>query len=303
MRRIVFIIFSTILGFLFSLNTYAKVKVVSTIPDFAEIAKEIGRDKVETSYMCKGTQDPHFVDPRPSFVILLNQADLLIYVGAQLEIGWLPPLIRQARNPKILPLKPGHLNGSSLIKLLEVPKTADRSQGDIHPSGNPHWWTNPYNGIKIAKEIARRLKIIDPKNASFYEKNLKDFLERLKKKIKEWEKLLKPYRGTKVVMYHKSWIYFNTWAGFIEAGFLEPKPGIPPSASHIAELLRTLKGAGVKLVISESYYPSRIAKLVAKKLGAKYLQLPSMVGARPEIKTYIQLIDTIVHDIIRALKH
>lgn len=299
----VYCLISVLMVFFTYREAIAKVKVVTTIPDLAQITKEIGGDKVETSYMCKGTQDPHFVDPRPSFVVLLNQADLLIYVGAQLEVGWLPPLIRQARNTKIQPLKPGHLNGSSVVKLLEVQKQVDRAQGDIHPVGNPHWWLDPYNGIRVAEEIARRLKTIDPSNGSYYENNLKGFVDRLRRKIKEWEAMLIPYKGTRLVMYHKSWVYFNRWAQFEEAGFIEPKPGIPPSASHIGELIKTLKGSGVKLVISESYYPSRTAELVAQKLNAKYIQLPSMVGGRPEIKTYMQLIEAIVTDIVNGLKN
>ena len=192
-------------------DSFARVRVVTSLPDFAAIAKEIGGDKVEVKSIGKGYQNPHFVDAKPSFIRDLNRADLLIYQGLDLEIGWLPVLITGSRNSKITALSaPGRLDASTLItNILEVPTTRiDRSMGDIHPFGNPHYMLDPRNGILVAKGIAERLGQIDPENASFYGDNLKKFADRLVKKIKEWEAQLAPFKGTKVEAYHKSWDYF-----------------------------------------------------------------------------------------------
>src|SRR5574341_542011 len=214
-------------------DALAKVRIVGSIPGFAAIAQEIGGDKVEVTSLSKGYQDPHFVDAKPSLILVLNKADLLLYAGLELEIGWLPPLITGARNSKILPNNIGNLDCSTLISnILEVPTTKiDRSMGDIHPGGNPHYMLDPRNGIVIAKGIAERLKQIDPKNTSYYDEHLKDFVGHLDTKIKEWDEKLNPYKGTQIITYHKSWTYFIDWAGFEEVGNVEPKPGIPPSPS------------------------------------------------------------------------
>ncbi len=281
----------------------AKVRVVGSIPDFAAIAQEIGGDKVEVASLSKGYQDPHFVDAKPSLILVLNKADLLLYAGLELEIGWLPPLITGARNSKILRGNIGNLDCSTLIpRLLEVPITkVDRSLGDIHPGGNPHYWLDPRNGIAIAKGIAERLKEIDPENASYYDERLGDFVRRLSAKIKEWDEKLAPYKGTQIITYHKSWVYFSDWAGFEEVGFVEPKPGIPPSPSYVADLIRKIQQMNVKLVIEESFYSQKAPDLIAQKAGASLLVLPSEVGGRDGINTYSELFDAIVGEITSKL--
>lgn len=285
-------------------DSFARVRVVTSLPDFAAIAKEIGGDKVEVKSIGKGYQNPHFVDAKPSFIRDLNRADLLIYQGLDLEIGWLPVLITGSRNSKITALSaPGRLDASTLItNILEVPTTRiDRSMGDIHPFGNPHYMLDPRNGILVAKGIAERLGQIDPENASFYGDNLKKFADRLVKKIKEWEAQLAPFKGTKVVAYHKSWDYFANWAGFDEVAWIEPKPGIPPTPSHVAELIEQMKSQSVKLVVAESFYPQKTARIIAEKTGSEFLVLPSSVGASEGIDGYTQLFDTIVNDLTAAL--
>ncbi len=285
-------------------DALAKVRVVTSVPTLAAIAKEIGGDKLEVEGLAKGYQDPHFVDAKPSYVLLLNKADLLLYTGLDLEIGWLPVLITGSRNSKITSTgSPGRLDASTLIlNILEVPITkVDRSMGDIHPGGNPHYWLDPRNGIATAKGIAERLKGIDPENASYYDERLKDFVKRLSAKIKEWDEKLAPYKGTEVVTYHKSWVYFSDWAGFKEVGYIEPKPGIPPSPSYVAELIRKMKEMNVKLVIAESYYPQKTPALIAEKTGASFLALPSQVGGREGINTYFDLFDVIVGEITSKL--
>jgi zinc/manganese transport system substrate-binding protein len=285
-------------------DSFARVRVVTSLPDFAAIAKEIGGDKVEVRSIGKGYQNPHFVDAKPSFIRDLNRADLLIYQGLDLEIGWLPVLITGSRNSKITGLSaPGRLDASTLItNILEVPTTRiDRSMGDIHAFGNPHYMLDPRNGILVAKGIAERLGQIDSENASFYEHNFEEFADRLVKEISEWEAQLAPFKGTKIVAYHKSWDYFANWAGFDEVGWIEPKPGIPPTPSHVAHLIAIMKNENVKLVIAESFYPQKTARIIAEKTGTEFLVLPSSVGAREGIDTYTQLIDTIVNELTGAL--
>jgi zinc/manganese transport system substrate-binding protein len=285
-------------------DSFARVRVVTSLPDFAAIAKEIGGDKIEVKSIGKGYQNPHFVDAKPIFIRDLNRADLLVYQGLDLEIGWLPVLITGSRNSKITALSaPGRLDASTLIThVLEVPTTRiDRSMGDIHPFGNPHYLLDPRNGILVAKGIAERLGQIDPENAAFYEDNYKQFADRLIKKIRVWESQLAPFKGTKVVAYHKSWNYFANWAGLEEVGWIEPKPGIPPTPSHVAELIESMKNENVKLVVAESYYPQKTARIIAEKTGTEFLVLPSSVGANKGIDTYTQLFDTIVNDLTAAL--
>lgn len=286
-------------------DVLAKVRIVSSIPNLASIAEEIGGDRVEVKSLAKGYQDPHFVDAKPSFILDLNRADLLLYNGLDLEIGWLPVLITGARNSKILPGALGHLDCSTLIpNILEVPTTrVDRSMGDIHPFGNPHYTLDPRNGIAIARGITERLKQIDPENTSFYEERLRNFVGRLTAKTNEWEEKLALYKGIEIVTYHKSWVYFSNWAGFKEVGYVEPKPGIPPSPSYVAELIRKIQGMNVKLVIAESYYPQKTPALIAEKSGASFLVLPSSVGVREDVNTYFDLFDVIVDEITTKLEN
>lgn len=283
----------------------AKVQVVTSIPDFASIAEEIGGDKVNVASLAKGYQDPHFVDAKPTYVTKLNKADLLIYNGLDLEVGWLPILVTGARNSKISTLNSeGNVDASGFISnVLEVPAgPIDRSMGDVHPRGNPHYMLDPRNGIAVAKGIAAKLSEIDPENASYYEENYEKFAERLKMKIKEWDEQLAPYRGTEIVSYHKNLEYFTEWAGFKEVGFIEPKPGIPPTPSHVAELIKKINTADVKLVIASNYYPQKTGEIIAEKTGTVFLSIPTSVGGEDGIKTYTDLFDVIVGDITSALK-
>lgn len=283
----------------------AKVQVVTSIPDFASIAEEIGGDKVDVLSLAKGYQDPHFVDAKPTYVTRLNKADLLIYNGLDLEVGWLPILVTGARNSKISTLNSeGNVDASVFITdVLEVPSgPIDRSMGDVHPRGNPHYMLDPRNGIAVAKGIAAKLSEIDPENAPYYEENYERFAEHLKMKIKEWDEELAPYKGTEIVSYHKNLEYFTEWAGFKEAGFIEPKPGIPPTPSHVAELIKKMNSTGVKLVIASNYYPRKTGEIIAEKTGAVFLSIPTSVGGEDGIKTYTDLFDAIVGDISKALK-
>ncbi len=275
----------------------AKVRVISTIPDFASIAREVGGDLVEIAAMVRPTQDPHFLDAKPSYVVALNKADLLLLAGMELEAGWLPPLLISARNPDIQKGSTGYLDCSTLIVPMET-GAADRSKGDVHPGGNPHYWNDPRNGVRIAKGIAERLSALDPDNSETYEKRLAAFVETANQRIADWKQRLEPLKNAKVVVYHKSWVYFLDFAGLVEAGALEPKPGIPPSPSHVAELLRLTKESNIKWVLQESFYPTQLAKQFAEKSGARHLVMPTMVGAA-KTKTYFDVIEYMVSELIK----
>lgn len=298
------VLFITII--LFAQNAFAQVQIVTSVTDFAAIARDIGGDKVEVVSLAKGYQDPHFVDAKPAFVTKLNQADLVVYNGLELEAGWLPLLITGARNSDILAGNAvGHFDVSLSIKnKLDIHTgPIDRSMGDIHPGGNPHFMLDPRNGIPVARGIAARLIQIDPDNAKFYEENFENFISTLKLKISEWEAELAPFEGTEVVTYHKLWIYFTTWAGFKEVGTIEPKPGIPPTPSHIADLIRRMQSQDVKLIFSANYYPRKTPEIIAQKTSATSLVLPTMVNGQEGINTYIELFDALVGEITSALKN
>jgi len=292
MKRLLVAIVSLLLVATLTTVASAKVRVITTIPDFGAIAKEIGGKHVKVKALVKATQDPHFVDAKPSLMVKLNKADLLLVTGMELESGWLPALLTGSRNADIQRGGEGYLDCSTLIPPLEV-QAVDRSKGDIHPGGNPHFWTDPRNGLRIAQEITKKLAQLDPDNAADYAAGYSVFARKLKRKMAIWQAKLAPHKGTKVVVYHQSWVYFLAWAGFERAGALEPKPGIPPKASHVAELINKVKGQGVKYVVQESFYPTKLSKVFAKKSGAKLRVLPTMVGAG-KTKTYFDVIDTLV---------
>lgn len=281
----------------------AALNVVATLPDFGAIAQAIGGDKVKVTTIARGTEDAHFVDARPSFIRTLNQADVLIEGGADLEIGWLPPLVNNARNARILSDAPGHLVLSRGIRLWDVPTgPVDRSMGDVHPFGNPHYWLDPANGRIMAANIAETFSRIDPANAAYYEANLKSFDEKLGRKLAEWDRQMEPYRGTKVVTYHKSFDYLLQHFGLVLAGTIEPKPGIEPSPAHLNSLIPRMKQEGVKLILIEPYRPRKTPGYAAEATGAKLLLLPDKVGGADKIIDYFDLFDYDVSQMVAALK-
>src|SRR4051794_3468515 len=254
----------------------AKVNVVSSISTLGSLAKEVGGDRVSVESLSKGYQDPHFVEPKPSLMLTLNKADLLLHVGLELEIGWLPPLVLGSRNPKIQSGEPGNLDCSRAIPVLDVPSVkVDRSMGDIHPQGNPHYWLPPDNAKVLAKEIAQRLEQIDGAGRGEYEKNLAAFNAKVDAKVKEWAPLVAKMKGAKVATYHKSWSYVSHWLGMTEIGYVEPKPGIPPDPEHLMRLISVMKQEHATLLLMEDFYNRNTANLVAEKAGAKLLDLPT----------------------------
>ncbi len=281
---------------------HAKINVVAATPDVGALAKEIGKDMVEVTSIAKPTEDPHFVDAKPGFIVKLNKADLLIEGGCQLETGWLPPLITGARNKRILEGNTGYLVASEGVQVLEVPVSADRAMGDVHPFGNPHFLLDPLNGKVVAAHICDRLCQIDEANCGYYKNNLKDFVKRLDLKLSEWQKALEPYQGTKIVTYHKTYPYLAQRFHLDVAGTLEPKPGVPPSPSHLNGLVPAMKTAGVKLILIEPFRERKIPEFVAAQTGAKVVVVPIMVGGQKEINDYISLFDYTVQQIVSAMK-
>lgn len=281
----------------------AKLKLVCSIPDLCDIAKKVGGPYVSTRSLSKGYQDPHFVDPRPSFALALSNADLLLHVGLELEVGWLPPLITGARNGKILTGHLGNLDCSTLVKIREVPtQRLTRSQGDLHPGGNPHYWADPRNGVRIGFGISKRLAKLDPAHAAQFKARYRRFALNLIARMRKWRKMLKPYRLSYVVPYHQSWVYFLKFAGLKRLGTVERLPGVKPSAAHLANLYRRIRANKARLVISESYYPKKTARTVARKFGMKYLTLAAMAGGVRGANSYVKAIDYNVRTIVAALK-
>ena len=281
----------------------AKVQVVTSLQDLASIADAIGGDRVETFALAKGYQDPHFVDAKPSFIVRLSRADVLIVAGLELEIGYLPPLIDQGRNDKVHPGSAGYLDASSGCDILQRPtQQVTRAMGDVHPYGNPHYWTDPENGRVIARAITRKLSEIDPSGKAAFETNLAAFEARLTQKEKEWNDKMGPYSGTKVVTFHDSWPNFAKYFKLSIAGHIEPKPGIPPSPSHTLEIINLILAQKIPVILIEPYFDSKTPKFVGEKTGAAVVTFYPSVGGIPEIKDYFSLFDHNIDAIVAANK-
>jgi len=280
----------------------AKLNVVATTGDLGSIAKEIGGDKIEITTLGKPTEDPHFVDAKPSFIVKLNHADVVVEGGAELEIGWLPALLDQARNGKIATGAPGHISCATGVPLIDVPATLDRSRGDIHAAGNPHYIVSPSNAKIVARNIADGLSAIDPKSADVYQANLKKFDDEIDAKLVEWHKTLAPFQGQSVVAYHDSWPYFAKEFGLKIDLFLEPKPGIPPSPAHLAEVIGKMKGENARVIIVDPYLNRKTADTVAAHTGAQVVEVTQFPGGIKGTEDgYIQMEDYLVNSLAKAL--
>jgi zinc/manganese transport system substrate-binding protein len=270
----------------------AQLKVVATTEDLGSIATEIGGDKVSVTSLAKGYQDPHFVDPKPSFILAVSRADLLIVVGRELEAGWLPPLLTSSRNSKIQPGSKGYLDASSTVKILEIPAgQITRAMGDVHPFGNPHYWLEPGNGRRMAQAIRDKLSELSPNDKAVFAQRYTDFDQRLAAAEKRWDTAMAPYKGTKIVTYHRSWPNFMERFGLEVIGYVEPKPGIPPSPAHTIELIAEMKRQNAKLIVVEPYFDLKTPQAVANQTGGKVLVLAPSVGGAKEASDYIKLFD------------
>ena len=281
-------------------DAHAAVNVVATVPDLAAIAREVGGKNVSVTALALPTQDPHFVDAKPSLALSIMRADLLIAVGMDLEIGWLPTLQVGSRNAKVQVGGAGFLDCATLVRALEVPQTkVDRAKGDIHPGGNPHYLYDPRQAAIVAAGIAARLAQIDPAHDAEYQANLKAFTAKLDAARARWEKRLAGVRGKPVITYHRSWVYLVDWLGLVDAAELEPKPGIPPTSAHVAEVLVLGRKAGAKVILQESYYPDSTSKLLAGKLPAQLVRLPGGADFRSG-QGYVERMDQLVEALAKA---
>jgi zinc/manganese transport system substrate-binding protein len=279
-----------------------KLDVVATTPDLGALAQAIGGANVSVKTLAKPTEDPHFVDAKPSHIVTLNRADVLIEGGAELELGWLPPLLESARNPKIGAGAPGRIVVSQGVKMLEIPTSFDRSKGDVHSMGNPHFLLDPLNVRIIANRIAQQFSQVDPKNAGVYQGNLKAFTTKLDAKFAEWQQRLAPYKGAKIVTYHKDFPYLAERFGFEVVETLEPKPGIAPSPAHLAKVIGTMKASNAKVILVQPYQNRKTAETVARQSGATVLDIAQQPGAMKNTATYFDLMDNIVGALATAFQ-
>jgi len=280
----------------------AKLSVVATTPDLASLAKAIGGDAVDVKALAKPTEDSHFVDAKPSHIVTLNRADVLIEGGAELELGWLPPLLESARNSRIAAGAPGRVVASHGIKMLEIPETFDRSKGDVHALGNPHFMIDPLNAKIIAADIADHLAQVDPKSADVFKANLQAFNTALDAKLAEWQKQLAPYRGAKIVTYHKDFVYLAERFGLVVVETLEPKPGIAPSPAHLAKVITTMRAEKARVILVQPYQNRRTAETVARQTDAVVLDVSQQPGAIKGTDTYLDLMDHLVQTLVNALQ-
>ncbi len=281
----------------------AAINVVAATEDLADLTRQVGGGKVKVEAIARGYQDPHFVEAKPSFILKLAKADLLVVVGRELEIGWLPPLIQQSRNAKIQLGAQGYLDASLTARILEIPTgQITRAMGDVHPLGNPHYWLDPDNGRRIARAIQDKLAQLDPGDASSFAAAYADFDKRLAEAEMRWRATMAPLKGLKVVTYHRSWPNFCDHFGLEVIGYVEPRPGIPPSPGHTIELIREMRRLGVKILLVEPYFDLKTPQSIARETGARVVVMSPSVGGEKEISDYISLFDYDIKLLVSAVQ-
>jgi ABC-type Zn uptake system ZnuABC Zn-binding protein ZnuA len=281
----------------------AQLKVVTATTDLYDIATAVGGNKIAATHIGEGYQDPHFIEAKPSFVLQLRNADVWAFVGLDLEIGWMPLLLDGARNPKIRQGGSGYVDVSTAIPVLDRPQgNLDRSMGDVHAAGNPHYWLDPENGRRIARLFKSKFSQLDPSNAGAYDANERTFEAKLNAAEKEWQANVAAIKGKPVVAWHTSWRYFAEYNGMNIVAFMEPKPGVPPSPSHLYEVIQTVKRTGAKAIVMEPFYDRKVADLVAKQTGIKILILPPSVGGVKGVDDYIQLMKYDISQLADAVR-
>jgi ABC-type Zn uptake system ZnuABC Zn-binding protein ZnuA len=299
-RILIFAIALLVAGNILAADT---LNVVTTTEDAASITREVGGDRVTVTSIGKGYQDPHFIEPKPSFLLLLRRADLLEVIGLELEIGWLPPLLDQSRNNNIRPGQKGYLDLSQGVEILDRPSgNVNRSMGDVHPLGNPHYWLDPANAIRMAIQVANKLTELRPADSPYFAQRLQSFKVRMNDANKRWLALMAPYRGAKIVTYHPSWPNFARHFGLQVVGTVEPKPGIPPSPSHTLEIINLLKDQKIRVILMEPYFDRKTPDFIAEKTGAKVVVMYPSVGGKAGLDDYFKLFDYDLNELIKALK-
>ena len=281
-----------------------KLNVVTSTTDLYDIARAVGGNRIDAVHISEGYQDPHFVEAKPSFILKLRDADVFAFVGLDLEIGWMPLLVDGARNPKIRQGGSGYLDVSRAIDVLDVARgNVDRSQGDVHPLGNPHYWLDPENGRRIARLFRDKFAELDPEGAATYTANERAFEAKLNATERTWAPFIAQIKGKPVVAWHTSWKYFAEYTGMNIVAFMEPKPGVPPSPSHLAGVIQTMKRTGAKLIVMEPFYDRKMADFVARNVpGAQVLILPPSVGGVKGVDDYISLMTYDITQLANALR-
>ena len=280
-----------------------KLNVITTTEDLASITREVGGDRIVVESIARGYQDPHFVEAKPSFILKLQRADMLVVVGRELEIGWLPPLIQQSRNAKIQPGADGYVEASLQARILDLPQgQITRAMGDVHPSGNPHYWLDPENGKVIARTVAAKLSEFRPNDKAYFNQRLADFSNRLTEAANRWMSLMAPYKGLKVVTYHRSFTNFADRFGLDVIGYIEPRPGIPPTPQHTLDLVNEMQRQKVKIVLVELYFDLKTPNAIGRQTGAQVLVMPASVGGIKEVTDYFKLFDYDVTLLANAIK-
>lgn len=289
-----------LLGGLFTLQ--AQVRVVTTLPDLASITRHVGGENVDVFSIAKGYQNPHFVDPKPSFLVRLSRADMFVQVGLDLEIGWAPSLLESSRNSSIQRGSQGYVDASDGIELKQVPDQVSREEGDIHIYGNPHYWLDPIRGKQVAENIYHTLVELDPENEQAYSRNLEAFKQRIDEKMSEWQSMMEPYNGSEIIAYHNEWVYFEERFGLEIAGFLEPKPGIPPTPSQLVKVIDLMKNRNINIIINSPYFSNDSPDVVARNTDARIVQLATMTGGYEEIEDYFDLFDYNIGQMVEAFR-
>jgi len=278
---------------LLPLNAAADLRVFSCEPEWGALVTELAGDHADVFTATTAQQDPHYIQARPSLIARMRRADLVVCTGAELEIGWLPVLMARGGNPGVKPGTDGYFEAAAFVPMLEVPQRLDRAEGDVHPNGNPHIQLDPRNIARIAPALSERLAKIDPENAADYRKRLEDFSQRWQSALQRWDTEAASLKGMPIVVHHKSWAYLNQWLGLKEIGTLEPKPGVPPSSSHLAELLETLKATPAKAVIRAPYQDPRASEWLSKQVpGLVMIEMPFTVGGNAQATDLFGLFDS-----------
>jgi len=280
----------------------ADIHVFACEPEWGALTRELAGDKADVYTATNPFQDPHHVQARPSLISRLRRADLAVCTGAQLEIGWMPQLLLQSGNNRIQKGRPGHFEAASQVKLLEVPESVNRALGDVHPDGNPHIQTDPRNIGAVAKALTARLQQVDPANAGYYATRGSDFLKRWDAASDRWTQEAKPLHGVRVVVHHDGWSYLFNWLGIVKAGALEPKPGVPPSAGHLAELKGALAGNPARMVVRAAYQDDRADRWLSAQAGIPAVELPFTVGGTPGATDLFGLFQDTIARMLQALK-
>lgn len=296
MRNLIFMILLLCVPF----AVHADLEVFTCEPEWAALASEIGGDKVEVSSATNALQDPHYIQARPSLISKVRRADLVVCSGAQLEIGWLPMLLRKGNNPDVLPGKPGFLEASEYVKRLDITQDGDRSQGDVHPQGNPHIQTNPYNILLVADAMTDRMVQLDPNNAETYQQNLSDFRQRWTIAIETWEERAIVLQGRRVIAHHNSWVYLEAWLGLIQVATLEAVSGIPPTANHLGSLLERFNNKGADFIIRAPFQSEKASVWLSERTGIPAVLLPLTVGGTDQATDLFTWFDDIVNRLLIA---